>query len=313
MKKNKIYFPLFLSAAVAFGLLLGSKLSTFSDFESNGKKAKLNRLIDLIDRDYVDDINTDSIVDLTVDKILENLDPHSVYINPKEMVAVNESMRGDFVGIGVNFYMYHDTVAVIKPVKDGPSEKAGIKAGDRILSADNYDLFGKKLPNDSLFNRLKGEEGSAVNLTIYRKTENKKIKIKVFRDLIPLKSVDVSFMVDSITGYIKTNRFSETTYKEFHSALLKLKNQGMKRLIIDLRGNGGGYLEMAVAIADDLLPKGNVIVKVKNKKGVELDFIVDKLTNSIENVLTGDRFQTEISMLNSEDLKTLLKKFRIAN
>lgn len=269
MKKNKIYFPLFLSAAVAFGLLLGSKLSTFSDFESNGKKAKLNRLIDLIDRDYVDDINTDSIVDLTVDKILENLDPHSVYINPKEMVAVNESMRGDFVGIGVNFYMYHDTVAVIKPVKDGPSEKAGIKAGDRILSADNYDLFGKKLPNDSLFNRLKGEEGSAVNLTIYRKTENKKIKIKVFRDLIPLKSVDVSFMVDSITGYIKTNRFSETTYKEFHSALLKLKNQGMKRLIIDLRGNGGGYLEMAVAIADDLLPKGNVIVKVKNKKGNE--------------------------------------------
>ncbi len=302
MKPNKIYFPLFLSAAVALGLLLGSKLSTFSDYQVNNKKAKLNRLIDLIDRDYVDDINTDSIVDLTVDKILENLDPHSVYINPKEMVAVNESMRGDFVGIGVNFYMYHDTVAVIKPVKGGPSEKAGIKAGDRILAADNYILYGKKLPNDSLFDKLKGPEGSIVNLTVYRKTEKKEFKIKVPRDIIPLKSVDVSLMVDRVTGYIKVNRFSETTYKEFYDALLKLKAEGMSRLMIDLRGNGGGYLEMAVAIADELLPKDDVIVKVKNKKGKvdttyatekgdfeteELYILIDENSASASEILAG--------------------------
>ncbi len=258
--------------AVAIGLLLGNYLNSFqdSDFLSkNTRKNKLNKLIDFIDREYVDDINTDSIVDLTVNGILENLDPHSVYISKKDLKSVTENMKGDFVGIGVNFYVYKDTVAVIKPIHNGPSERAGIKAGDRILFADQYQLFDKKIQNDSLFSKLKGEKGSTVLITVFRKTTNEKLKIKVKRDVIPIKSVDIALKVNAEIGYIKINRFAETTYDEFHKALLSLKRQGIKDLVIDLRDNGGGYLEMAVAIADELLKDKELIVKTKNKKGTE--------------------------------------------
>ena len=272
MKTNKIYFPIIIAMAVAIGLLLGNYLNSFqdSDFLSkNTRKNKLNKLIDFIDREYVDDINTDSIVDLTVNGILENLDPHSVYISKKDLKSVTENMKGDFVGIGVNFYVYKDTVAVIKPIHNGPSERAGIKAGDRILFADQYQLFDKKIQNDSLFSKLKGEKGSTVLITVFRKTTNEKLKIKVKRDVIPIKSVDFALKVNAEIGYIKINRFAETTYDEFHKALLSLKRQGIKDLVIDLRDNGGGYLEMAVAIADELLKDKELIVKTKNKKGTE--------------------------------------------
>ncbi|VXB23535.1 Peptidase S41 [Flavobacterium sp. 9AF] len=272
MKWNKIYFPIIIAIAIVIGLLLGNKLSSYQEntfLGKNSKKNKLNKLIDFIDREYVDDINTDSIVDLTVNGILENLDPHSVYISKKDLKTVTENMKGDFVGIGVNFYMYKDTVAVIKPIKNGPSEKAGIKAGDRILYADNYQLFNKKIQNDSLFSKLKGEKGSTVLITVFRKSTNQKLKLKVKRDVIPIKSVDIALKIDAETGYIKINRFAETTYDEFHRALLSLKNKGVKDLIIDLRDNGGGYLEMAVAIADEILKDKELIVKTKNKKGTE--------------------------------------------
>src|SRR5690606_10909672 len=162
MKTNRIYLPIIIAVSVAIGLLLGSKLNSNASIYSgkNANKNKLNKLLDYIEREYVDAVNSDSIVDLTVTKILENLDPHSVYIDQKELVAVSESMQGDFVGIGVNFYLYNDTVAVIKPIKNGPSDKAGILAGDRILSANNYTLFGKQISNDTLFSKLKGEVGS---------------------------------------------------------------------------------------------------------------------------------------------------------
>lgn len=222
--------------------------------------------MDFIDSEYVDDVNTDSIVDLTVNSILEKLDPHSVYIDKGEMEQVAQSMRGDFVGIGVNFYMYKDSVAVIKPIPGGPSDKAGIKAGDRILYADNYKLYGRKLPNDTLFSKLKGEEGSALTLTVFRKSTKKKFKVSLTRDVVPIKSVDAAVMANAAVGYIKVNRFAETTYDEFHTALEGLKKQGATSLIVDLRDNGGGYLEKAVEIADEFLPKGQLIVKTKNKR-----------------------------------------------
>ncbi|MCO6147261.1 S41 family peptidase [Flavobacterium sp. NRK1] len=272
MKINRIYLPIALSVALAAGLLIGS----FLDFPStqrgmiySANKSKLNKLIDFIDREYVDDINTDSIVDITVNSILEKLDPHSVYIAKNEMEQVAQSMKGDFVGIGVNFYMYKDSVAVIKPIPGGPSERAGIKSGDRILFADNTKLFGRKLPNDTLFSKLKGEEGSKVRLTIFRKSENKKFNIDVQRDIVPIKSVDAAVMAGKNTGYIKVNRFAETTYDEFHRALINLKAQGATELIVDLRDNGGGYLEKAVQIADEFLKDGELIVKTKNKKNRE--------------------------------------------
>ena len=268
MKVNKIYFPIIIAMAVAFGLLLGNRLNNSPELsDKNTYKNKLNKLIDFIEREYVDDINTDSIVDLTVNGILENLDPHSVYIAKNELESVNESMKGDFVGIGVNFYMYKDTLAVIRPTLNGPSEKAGILAGDRILFAGKTQLFDKNISNDTLLAKLKGEENSKIELLVYRKSVNKKYKFIVTRGVVPIKSVDVSLMVKNKTGYIKINRFSETTYTEFHKALVDLKKQGMNELIIDLRDNGGGYLEIANQIADEILKENVLIVKTKNKKG----------------------------------------------
>ncbi|KGO96054.1 S41 family peptidase [Flavobacterium enshiense] len=270
MRIKKLYLPIILATALAVGVLIGGYLNFKGPgrgFTSNSNRSKLNKLIELIESEYVDDVNTDSIVDLTVNGILEKLDPHSVYIAKGEMEQVSQSMKGDFVGIGVNFYMYNDTVAIIKPIEKGPSEAAGLKAGDRILYAGKTKLFGRKLPSDSLFSKLKGEEGSKVQLTIYRKSENKKFNVTITRGVIPIKSVDIATMLDKKTGYIKVNRFAETTYKEFHNGLLGLKKQGATELIVDVRDNGGGYMEMADEIADEFLKNDELIVKTKNKKG----------------------------------------------
>ncbi|KAB1156149.1 S41 family peptidase [Flavobacterium luteum] len=270
MKKSRIFFPILLFFTLAVGVLLGGYLNFPVEkplASKNNYKNKLYKIIDFIDNEYVDKVNTDSIIDLTVNDILAKLDPHSVYIPPTEQTGVAESMKGDFVGIGVNFYMLNDTVAVIKPIENGPSEKAGIKAGDRILYANSCKLFGRKLPTDSLFSKLKGKEGTAVELTIFRKSENKKYKIKVKRDVVPIKSVDVATMVNATMGYIKINRFAETTYKEFKSGLQTLQKKGAKSVIIDVRENGGGYMEMAAEIADEFLKDKQVIVFLKNRKG----------------------------------------------
>lgn len=270
MKKYPIYWPLLLFLMLAIGVLLGGVLNFPANsplHAKNNYKNKLDKLLDFIDTEYVDKVNTDSIVELTVNNILAQLDPHSVYIPPSQQTDVAESMKGDFVGIGVNFYMYKDTVAVIKPLENGPSEKAGIQAGDRILFADKTKLFGRKLPSDSLFSKLKGEEGSPIELTIYRKTTNKKLKIKLNRDVVPIKSVDVATMLNPTTGYIKINRFAETTYTEFKTGLTKLQKIGATSLIVDLRENGGGYMEIAAQIADEFLKNKQLIVFIKNRNG----------------------------------------------
>ena len=280
MKLNNKYFPILLFSALALGVVLGGMLNfpnTSEYLVKNNSKSKLNKLIDFIDKEYVDNVNTDSIVNLTVDNILAKLDPHSVYMPASEQLQVAESMKGNFVGIGVNFYMYKDSVAVIKPVANGPSAKAGIESGDRILYADKTKLFGRKLPSDSLFSKLKGTIGSDIELTIYRKSEDKKLKIKIRRDVIPIKSVDVALLLNQNTGYIKINRFAETTYKEFMEGLIKLKKEGAKSLVIDVRDNGGGYMEEAIAIADELLPNKQLIVFTKNKNGnVDKTFATEK-------------------------------------
>lgn len=269
MKINPNFLPIIIAAAIAFGILLGGGLN-FSEqnyFLVKNSKGKLNRLLDFIDNEYVDSISSDSIMDNAIDNILGQLDPHSIYIPASEQTQVAESMKGDFVGIGVNYYMYKDTMAILKTIENGPSEKAGIKAGDRILYVDQTKMFGRKLPNDSLFAKLKGKEGSEIVLTIFRKSENKKLKIKLNRGVIPIKSVDVALLLDKNTGFIKLNRFAGTTYEEFKDALDSLIQKGMKTLVIDLRDNGGGYMEEAIAIADELLKDKQPIVFVKNKKG----------------------------------------------
>ncbi len=270
MKISKIYLPILFFSCVAIGVIIGGLINypaAQGSLANASYKAKINKLINFIDREYVDEVKTDSIVDLTVTNILANLDPHSVYLPKEEQLAETESMRGDFVGIGINFYMFNDSVSVIKPIANGPAEKAGIQSGDRILYAGKSKLFGKKVNTDDLYKKLRGEAGSKVDLTIYRKSTGKKFNVTVVRDVVPIKSVDVSLMLNKKTGYIKINRFAETTADEFHTALLQLKRSGLQELIIDLRENGGGFLEKATEIADELLKDEELIVFTKNKKG----------------------------------------------
>ncbi|MGY5846171.1 S41 family peptidase [Salegentibacter sp. HM20] len=269
--KSKIYLPLLLALACSLGILLGGKLNFSSSkdglFSSNPKKEKLNRLIDYIDYEYVDNVNTDSIVDLTVNRILENLDPHSVYIPSAEYANVSENMKGDFVGIGVSFYNVQDTVVVIQAIEGGPSEKIGIRGGDRILYANGHQLFDKQYSADSLTRHLKGEENSKVTLKVFRKGIKDLLTFNVRRGRVPLKSVDASYMLTEDLGYIKINRFAESTFKEFKAALDQLKKQGAKKIALDLRDNPGGYLSEAINIADEFIKDGKPILYTKNKSG----------------------------------------------
>lgn len=271
MQFQKKYLPFILGVAIAAGIYIGGKLN-FADssdvlFTKNSKKDKLNRLIDYIDYDYVDDINTDSIVDVTVNGILDNLDPHSVYIPKEDMDRVAQNMKGDFVGIGVSFYTYKDSIVVIRPIENGPSEKAGIKGGDRIVMADSDTLTGKRLQNKVVLEKLKGEINSKVNLKIYRKGEPNLLDFTIKRSNIPIKSVDAAYMLTDKLGYIKVNRFAETTYKEFKQGINKLIAYGATEIALDLRDNPGGFLGIAEQMADEFLEAGKLILFTKNKRG----------------------------------------------
>jgi carboxyl-terminal processing protease len=273
MSFKKKYVPLLMGVAVAAGVFIGSKLN-FNDttekiFATNSKKDKLNRLIDYIDFEYVDQVNTDSIVDVTVNGILENLDPHSVYI-PVDQYADNaDDMRGNFVGIGISFYPYKDSIAVIRSIEGGPAAKAGIKGGDRILYADAHKLFGAQMERDSITSYLKGAINSKVNLKVYRKGEKKLLNFDVKRKRVPLVSVDAAYKLTPAIGYIKINRFSETTYKEFEKALDRLIDEGISKLVLDLRNNPGGYITTAEQVVDEFLENNKLILITKNKNGEE--------------------------------------------
>lgn len=269
MTYKKKYLPLIIGLTLAIGFWLGGVFHFNTEttlLTESSNKQKLTRLIDYIDYEYVDKVNTDSIVDVTVNTILSDLDPHSVYIPKKNLNKVTESMNGEFVGIGVSFYVRKDTISIIKTIAGGPSRKAGLKAGDKILLANNDTLFGSGITNDKVIQTLKGEIDSKVVLTIYRASENKTLKISVKRGVVALKSVPIAYMVQDNLGYIKINRFAETTYDEFREELLKLKKKGMANLILDLRGNPGGFLDRAQQIVDEFLEEDKLILFTKNRE-----------------------------------------------
>jgi carboxyl-terminal processing protease len=285
MTYKKKYLPLIIGLTLAIGFWLGGVFHFNAEttlLTESSNKQKLTRLIDYIDYEYVDDVDTDSIVDVTVNKILSDLDPHSVYIPKKNLKGVTESMNGEFVGIGVSFYVRKDTISIIKTIADGPSSKAGVKAGDKILLANNDTLFGEGMTNDKVIQKLKGEIDSKVTLTIYRASEDKKIKITVKRGVVALKSVPIAYMVQEGLGYVKINRFAETTYDEFRKELLSLKRKGMTNLIIDLRGNPGGFLDRAQQVVDEFLEDNKLILFTKNKKG-DVDKFFATSKGSFEN------------------------------
>lgn len=273
MKLNRKYIPLIIGVAVSLGILIGSKLN-FQDtsekiFATNSKKDKLNRLIDYIDYEYVDKVNTDSIVDVTVNGILNNLDPHSVYIPREDYEDEENDMKGNFVGIGISFYTYKDSIAVIRAIKGGPSEEVGIKGGDRILYVDGHKLFGDGLIRDSITTYLKGKINTKVKLKVFRPGEEELLDFTIKRKEVPLVSVDASYKLSHEIGYIKINRFSEETYDEFKTALSKLIDNGISKLVLDLRNNPGGYIVSAENILDEFLEGKKLILVTRNKNGEE--------------------------------------------
>ena len=269
---NKNYLPLYFAFAIVLGILIGSFFnggaSSGNLFASkSANEVKLKRLIDYIQRDYVDSINTDNLLDGAITQILGKLDPHSVYIPKENLQQVTENMQGNFVGIGVQFRMIKDSITVIQPIKGGPSIKAGIKAGDRILMSNKDTLHGKNLNSNGVPKYLKGEPNTNVDLQVYRKTNDSLFTVTLKRGKVAIKSVDVSYMVNDSVGYIKLERFARTSYREFKTALTKLQNKGMTDLVLDLRGNGGGYIDIANKIVDEFLEDGKLIVFTKDNKG----------------------------------------------
>lgn len=263
--------PFILAATLAAGIYIGGNLN-YNDageklFSTNSKKDKLHRLIDYIEYDYVDDVNTDSIVDVAVNNILEKLDPHSVYIPKQQAERVAENMKGDFVGVGISFRMYRDSLVVIRPILGGPSGEAGVRSGDRILVANKDTLYDRGLSSNEIVDILKGDKNTLVDMTIYRPIEEKTIQLTIERSEVPLRSVDATFMIEDSIGYIRVNRFAESTFDEFKSSLLRLKEEGAKKLVLDLRNNPGGYLGIAEKIADEFLEDGKLILFTKNKSG----------------------------------------------
>lgn len=264
MKSTKfsVYIPILLAVALVAGILIGTRLTRNSgnNMPLISKSGKLEAIIDLIQNSYVDSISTDTLVENTIPQLLKNLDPHTAYIPAKEMVEVEEEMRGDFGGIGVQFSIQNDTVMVVDVISGGPSSKLGILPGDRIVTVNDTLLAGKDLKNEKVLSKLRGEKGTKVNVGIKRKGFKELFDFEITRGEIPIYSVDVSYMIETGTGYIKVSRFGEKTYEEFMSGMEKLHQQGMKNVIVDLRGNPGGYLNAVIRMVNEFLDKGELIV-----------------------------------------------------
>lgn len=282
---NKNNLPIYLSLATILGIFIGTFFSggssnVFSTGSQN--EAKIKRLMDYIERDYVDEVNTDKLLDGAITQMLGKLDPHSVYIPKENLQSIQESMQGKFVGIGVQFRMIRDSITVIQPLAGGPSIKAGIEAGDRILIADKDTLFGKKIGSNGIPKYLKGKPDTKVTLQVYRKSNDSLFSVNLTRGDVNIKSVDLSYMINESVGYIKVDRFARNTYSEFKSALSNLLEKDMKTLVLDLRGNGGGFVDMATKMVDEFLENEKLIVYTKNNKGtIENSYATDK--GSFEN------------------------------
>lgn len=265
-KKSSALLPLILALVLIIGILIGIKLNQDERTRlSLAKGDKLNTVLNLIQEQYVDPVSKDSLTEKAINAILESLDPHSVYIPAKDLEAMNEPLEGNFSGIGVQFNMQSDTVAVIMTVPNGPSAKLGILPGDRIVKINGLRVAGVKMSSDKIMKLLKGPQGTKVKVSIKRKRVSHLIDFVITRDLIPLYSVDASFMVTKNTGYMKINKFARTTHQEFVTAMNQLHKQGCNRLILDLRENGGGFLDAATSIADEFLKNKKLIVYTQGK------------------------------------------------
>ena len=266
--KNGIYrviLPLVIALAFAGGIWLGTSLNKNEGVSTANQK--LGAILNLIGNEYVEDVDLDSLVEQTLPDLLANLDPHSVYIPKSELQGVNDELEGSFSGIGVQFMINNDTITIVEAISGGPSEKVGLQAGDRIVTVDGENVAGVGITNEGVQKRLKGDKGSRVTLGIRRNTAKEVLEFEVIRGDVPVSMIDAAYMYNDHTGYIRVKRFGRTTYDEFFSALLQLTSKGADAFIIDLRGNAGGFMEMAVLMANEFLEDGQLIVAQKGRGG----------------------------------------------
>ena len=270
MNTNKAFYPLIFAVILASGVFLGYKIQekNIGRYKVNygsESMSKLDYILRLIDAKYVDTVNQQKLYDDAIAKMLEDLDPHSVYLPPLEMTHEAEIMDGNFEGIGIEFSIKNDTIQVLTPISGGPSEQVGVSAGDKIIKINDSAFVGKNITNEAVMKNLKGPKGSIVKVTMLKSNSKKIITYTIKRDKIPLYSVDAGFMIDNQTGYIKINRFSKTTYTEFMEKLDSLTGKGMKHLILDLRQNPGGFMDQATAIADEFIDGDKTIVYTEGR------------------------------------------------
>ncbi len=303
-RKLQVWLPLLFSIVMVLGMVVGYKIrqdTSMPGFFKLSHKSVLQEVLDLVDLKYVDNVVTDTLGNSAIPNILNKLDPHSVYIPASELMQVNDDLRGNFSGIGIEFQIFYDTLNVLNVLPGGPSEKAGLMVGDKIIYVnDTVKVSGKNIKPDDIRKYLRGERGSNVKVSVLRDGKMKPFTIE--RGTIPVASVDAAYMIDSQTGFIHLNRFSESTYREFMQAMEKLQAQKMKKLILDLRGNGGGLLSQAVNIADEFLDGDKLIVYTQGshvpkaeyrarKEGLfetgALVVLVDETSASASEVLSG--------------------------
>ena len=304
MEKNtklQIYLPIAFALVLIAGIWLGTNLSSGKQV-SNYRYNKLSDVIDYIVNDYVDSVDIETLEQDAIEAMLKELDPHSIYITKEEFDAVNDPLVGSFEGIGITFRIEKDTITVINPISGGPSEKVGLMAGDRIVKVNDSLIAGVGLKNNDAMHLLKGKKGTKVDVSVFRRGVPKLINFTITRDVIPNYSLDIAYMVDKNTGYIKLNKFSTTTYNEFITAAMKLKSQGMNKLILDLRGNTGGLLQSAIEICDEFLENGLQIVYTEGKnrprrhafatsrgnlEDIDVAVIIDENSASASEIIAG--------------------------
>ena len=262
MKKMKYLAAAVICAAATFGISAQYSRSN----SSSRQQQKLLMVENIVNNLYVDNVDEEKIVENAVRGILENLDPHSSYSTKEETTSSQETMQGSFSGIGIQFNMQKDTLYVVQTIAGGPSEKVGILPGDRFIAVDDSIIAGRKLKNTDIMKRLRGPKGTKVNIKVKRGSNAELLEFRITRDDIPLNSIDAVYMADGKTGYIRLSRFAATSYKEFKDAITKLKKQGMQQLILDLTDNGGGYMQIAAQIANEMLNRGNLIVYTQGRK-----------------------------------------------
>lgn len=303
-KKLQVWLPIIFSLVLIVGMILGYQIRgdiKSDSFFNLSNPSSLQEVLHLIQDKYVDALPQDSINEVTITDLLSHLDPHSIYIPASDFREVNDELMGNFQGIGVEFQLFNDTVNIIRVLKNGPSEKAGLQIGDKIITAnDTVQLAGKKLNAENIRKQLRGAAGSTVEITIVR--DNIKKDVTIIRGSIPVSSIDAAYIIAPKIGYLRINKFAERTYEEFMQSMEMLQKQGMQKLVLDLRGNGGGLLNEAVAIADEFLDGDKLIVYTQGNKLARVDYrckkegifekgklivLVDETSASASEVLTG--------------------------